>query len=249
MIQVNLRNQQFILLNLSLVTSILLLWLRGSFLPHSAQYTFLYSIFSLKGNYDILSNKGIYFLLLGTFFLILSLLSVQYFLKGFKRYKYKALLPLLINIFTIIILVIMHNLVVLQDYYSHLGEREAIVTMIKSGTLKTDESQRIIWLDNISKVLHKIYKVQLPSQYSHLSQGGAKGGEINIITNKNNQTKMIMFFPSIGEFNYTAWVYKINTSTPIENYLFGAGNLKSYARLLEAKQINDNWSWVDVIEN
>jgi len=175
MIQANLRNQQFILLNLSLVTSILLLLLRGSFLPHSADYTFLSSLLSLKGSYDIFSDKGIYFLFLGTFFIILSFLSFQYFLKGFKRYKYKALLPLLVNIFTIIVLLFMHNFVIYQEFYSHVGEREAIVNMIKSGTLKQNELQRIRWLDNLSNVLHKIYKVQLPSQYTHLSQEGDRG--------------------------------------------------------------------------
>ncbi|MBR8837388.1 MAG: hypothetical protein DSM106950_26110 [Stigonema ocellatum SAG 48.90 = DSM 106950] len=249
MIQANLRNQQIILLNLSLVTSILLLLLRGSFLPHSVQYTFLSTLLSLKGNHDIFSVQSICFLLLATFFIILSLLSVQYFLKGFQRYKYKALLPLLINIFTIIVLLVMHKVFILQDFYSHVGEREEIVTMIASGTLKQNDSQRIKWFDNLSNVLHKIYKVQLPSQYTHLSEGGERSGEINIITNHNNQTKIIVFFTSIDDFNYTAWLYKINPSTPIENYLFGVGNLKSYARLLQAKEVNDNWSWVDVVEN
>ena len=244
----DLHKQQIILLNLSLLTSVILLFLRWSFLPHSAQYTLLYSLNSFKSINNLFGDKGTYFLLLSIVFITLSLLSVQYFLKEFKRYKYKAFLPFLINLFTIIVLLFMHKAVILQDFNAHLGEREAIVTMIKSGTLKPDESQRIKRLDNLSHVLHKIYKVQLPSQYTHLSRGGNKGGEINIITNQNNLNKIIVFFTSVDEVNYTALLYRINTFTPIENYLFGVGDLKSYAWLLEAKQINDHWSWVDVVE-
>jgi len=248
MLKVDLHKQQIILLNLSLLTSVLLLFLRWSFLPHSAQYTFLYSLNSFKSIDNLFTDKGVYFLLICIFFIGLSLFSFQYFLKGFKRYRYKALLPFLINLITILILVFMHRVVIFQDFHAHLGEREAIVAMINSGALKPNESQRIKRLDNLSHVLHKIYKVQLPSQYTHLSQGGTKGGEINIITNQNNLNKIIVFFTSIDDVNYTALLYKINTFTPIENYLFGVGDLKSYAWLLEAKQINDHWSWVDVVE-
>jgi hypothetical protein len=120
--------------------------------------------------------------------------------------------------------------------------------MVKSGVIKQDESQRITRLDNLNHVLHKIYKVQLPSQYSHASLSGNKSGEINIITNKNDENKMIVFFTSRSDANYTAWIYKMSDSIPVENYLFGVGDLKSYAWLLETQPMNDNWSWVDVIQ-
>ncbi len=250
MIKVDLHRQQTLLVNLSLLISVLLLFLRWSFFPHSSLYAFLYSLNSLKSSHhNVFLDQSIFFLLVWIAFLVLSFLSIHFLMKGFKRYKYKAVIPLAINIFTLVLLLVIHNLTVLQDYYSNVKDRDAVVTMIKSGKLKPDDSQRITRLDNLNHVLHKIYKLQLPSQYTDLSQGGGKGGEINIITNKKDQTKIIVFFTSFDKVNYTAWLYKLNPLTPIENYLFGVGNLKSYAWLLETKQINDHWSWVDVVEN
>ncbi|MDF5726545.1 MAG: hypothetical protein PUP92_00530 [Rhizonema sp. PD38] len=252
MIKVNPRIQQTILLNLSLATGVLLLILRGLFLPHSAQYTLLYSLNSLKLNYTTFIDKGFYFLLALIFFLILLMLSFRYALEELsrsKRFKYKAILPFLVNIFTVALLLVIHNIVVLHNFYSHAGERGSIVKMIESGILKPNDSQQMKWLDNINNVLHKIYEFQLPSQYTELSESGTKRGEINIVTNKDNMNKVIVFFTSREQQNYTALLYKLNYSTPIENYLFGVGNIKSDISILEIKQINDNWSWVDVIEN
>jgi hypothetical protein len=246
MIKVNLQKQPNLLVNLSLLIGALLFCLRWSFLPHSTQYTLLYSLNSLKAkSHNIFLDRGIFFVLLCFICFILLFLSFQVFLKGFKRHKYKAALPLVVNIVTLISLVLIHNIAVIQDYYAHEKDRGAVVSMIKAGELRQNDSQRVKSLDNLNHVLHKIYKVQLPSQYTHLSDGG----DINIITDKNGQNKIIVFFNSIENANYTGWLYKINSITPIENYLFGVGNLKSYAWLLEAKQINDHWSWVDVIEN
>jgi hypothetical protein len=251
-INVNLRIQPTILLNLSLVTCVLLLLLRGLFLPHSAQYTFLYSLNSLKLNYTTFIDKGFHFLLVFIIFLILFMLSFRSALEEayrYKRYKSKAILPLLVNLFTIIVLLTIHNSVVLQNFYSQVGERDSIVKMIESGTLKPNDSQQMKWLDNINNILHKVYEFQLPSQYTYLSQGGNNGGKINIVTNKQNRNKVIVFFTSFDNQNYTALLYKPNPTTPIENYIFGVGNIKSDVSILEIKKINDNWSWVDVIEN
>ncbi len=252
MIKLNPRIQPTILLNLSLVTCVLLLLLRGLFLPHSSQYTFLYCFNSLKLNYTTFIDKGFHFLLVFLLFLILFMLSFRSALEELyrhKRYKSKAILPLLVNFFTIVVLLTIHNGVVLQNFYSHLGERGSIVKMIESGTLKPNDSQQMKWLDNINNVLHKVYEFPLPSQYTHLSQGGNKGGEINIVTNKQNRNKVIVFFTSLDQHNYTALLYKLNPTTPIENYLFGVGDIKSDISILESKKINDNWSWIDVIEN
>ncbi len=248
MIKISLQKQQLVILSLSLLTSVLLLLLRVSFLPHSTQYIFLHSLNSLKLSPLTLIHKEFYFLVLCLIFLSLLFLSLEFLLKEFKRYKYKASLPLIINLCTIILFLFIQDIVISQDFNSNLEARKAVVTMIKSGSLQQNESQRVARLDNLNRVLHKVYKLELPTQYSHVSQSRNKPGQINLITNRNNENKMIVFFTSMSDFNYTAWVYKMNANIPIENYLFGVGDLKSYAWLLDTKQVNDNWSWVDVVE-
>jgi hypothetical protein len=243
------RKQRLLILYLSLIASILLLLLRNFFLPHSFNFTLLYSFLSISLKHNIFTDSTVYFLLLSLFSIILSLFSIHHFLKFFERYQYKAMVPLLINIFTLISLWGAHYPILFHDFYSHFREREAVVAMIKSGELQPNESQKIK-LDN--HILYNIYQMQLPPQYAYLSRG-EKSGEINLVTDKDNNAKILVFFTKRGRFkgepNYTALMYKLDKNISISHHIFGVGNLTYYVWLLDSVKINENWFWVDVIED
>ncbi|ARV61350.1 hypothetical protein BZZ01_24455 [Nostocales cyanobacterium HT-58-2] len=250
MIVNDLRKKRILILFLSLASSILLILIRSYFFPHSFNYTILYSILSLRLSNNILTDPSVYFLFLFTFFIIVSLFSIQYFLQFFERYQYKAIVPLLINILTLVSLWLGQYTVILPNFYFHLREHEAVVTMIKSGELQPNESQRIKLENHIP---YKIYQMQLPPHYTHLSKSGERGGEINIVTDKDNKAKIAVFFTSIGKFkgepNYTALMYRFDPQVSIENHIFGVKKMTYYVWLLDSLKINDNWFWVDVIED
>jgi hypothetical protein len=249
MIKDNLRKQRLLILNSSLFISILLLIVRSLFLPHSLNYTLLYSLLSISFKHSLFTPT-VYFLCLLILFIIISIFSVQYFLQNFQRNQYKSIVLLLITLLTFISLWFAQYPIILPDFYSHLREREAVVAMIKSGDLQPNESQRIK-LDK--HILYKVYQMQLPPQYAHVSKSGERGGEINIVADKDNKAKIIVFFTSVGKFkgepNYTAWMYRLDTGTSIEKHIFGVRNLTYFVWLLDSFKINQNWIWVDVIED
>ena len=246
----NLRKRRLIILKLSIFISVFLISVRSLFLPHSLNYTLLYSLLSISLNYTTFTDKSAYFLCLFILFIVISIFCVQYFLQNFQRNQYKAIVLLLINLLTFISLWLAQYPIILPDFYSHLREREAVVAMIKSGDLQPNESQRIK-LDN--HIRYKVYQMQLPPQYANLSKSGERGGEINIVADEDNKAKIIVFFTSVGKFkgepNYTAWMYRLDTGISIENHIFGVRNLTYFVWLLDSFKINQNWFWVDVIED
>lgn len=249
MMRDNLRKRRLIILNSSLFISILLLYVRSLFLPHSFNYTLLYSLLSINLKHSLFTPT-IYFLFLFILFIVISIFSIQYFLQNFQRNQYKSIVLLLITLLTFISLWLAQFPIILPDFYFHFREREAVVAMIKSGNLQPNESQRIK-LDN--HISYKVYQMQLPLQYAHLSKSGERGGEINIVADQANKAKIIVFFTSVGQFkgepNYTAWMYRLDTETSIENHIFGVKNLTYFVWLLDSFKINQNWFWVDVIED
>jgi hypothetical protein len=192
MVSLRLREQQQIFTYLSLVISACGLGLRISDFPHSLIYTiverdfFKYSLASLS---RIISIPIIFLFFLGLIGYFLS-----HGLRAFKQYKYKAFLPLAINLFTVIVLLFMQYAVVLPDFYANLKEREAVVAQITSGQLTPKESQRIE-VSMIPDHPYKIYNLTLPSKYTHLSKGRGVDGKINILVDeKTNQPEMVVFF-------------------------------------------------------
>ena len=262
MVSLRLREQQQIFTYLSLVISVCGLWLRIPDLPHSLIYTiverdfFAYSLASLSRIISI----PITFL----FFLGLIGYFLSHGLRAFKQYKYKAFLPLAINLFTVIVLFFMQYAVVLPDFYANLKEREAVVAQITSGQLTPKESQRIevskesqrIDVSMIPDHPYKIYNLTLPSNYTHLSKGRGVDGKINILVDeKTNQPEIVVFFNGFNSFQsfqespaYTALVYKAKTNSISGRDFFGVGN-RYTMWLLESKQIKDNWFWVDLFED
>jgi hypothetical protein len=252
MMHVILRKQQLILIYLSLGISALLLLLRISFLPHSLMYLVIYVVIPV---FSIFSRPYIYTLLALTIVLLAFLIySFGHGIIAFSKYNYKAFLPILISIFTVIAMLFMQYAIVLPDFYANFKEREAVVSQINSGELTPNESQRI-QIPIIPNHPYKIYNLTLPSKYSQLSKGREADGEINLVLDeKTNKPKMVVFFNSVGRFkggepNYTAFIYKTDADRIDQQELFGVGNLNFYIWLLESKKIHKNWFWVDLFED
>jgi hypothetical protein len=251
MVSLRLREQQNGFTYLSLGISACVFWLRVSCLPHSFMYLILsdiapiFYIFKLPGFFSL---RVIFLVFLG-----LIVYSLFHGFRAFNQYKYKAFLPLVINLFTVIVLLYMQYIVVLPDFYANLKEREAVVAQITSGQLTPKESERIE-VPLLPNHHYKIYNLTLPSKYTHLSKGRKADGEINIVVDdKTNRPEMIVFFNGFGSFKdqpiYTAFVYKANTNPISERDLFGVANLNFYVWLLESQKIKDNWFWVDLFED
>jgi len=249
MVSLRLREQQHGFTYLSLGVSGCVLWLRISSLPHSLMYVILdNSIFSIISIPFFISFPIIFL-----FFFGLIIYSLSHGFRAFKQYKYKAFLPLAINLFTVLVLLFMQYVVVLPDFYANLKEREAVVAQITSGQLVRQESQRIE-VPLVPDHPYKIYNLTLPSKYTHLSKGRKSDGDINILVDeKTNQLEMVVFFNTFGTFEnqpiYTAFVYKAKSDSLSQQDLFGVANLNFYIWLLEAKKIKDNWFWVDLFED
>ncbi|MBD1804074.1 hypothetical protein H6F98_01110 [Microcoleus sp. FACHB-SPT15] len=251
MVSLRLREQQQSFTYLSLGISAFVLWLRISYLPHSLMYIIIYAIFPI---FTIVPLPGLLSLpIIFLVFLGLIVYSFSYGFRAFNQYKYKAFIPLAINLFTVIVLLFMQYVVVLPDFYANLKEREAVVAQITSGQLTPKESQRIE-VPIIPDHPYKIYNLTLPSKYTHLSKGRKSDGEINILVDeKTSQPERVVFFNSFGSFegepNYTAFVYKADTKSISQQDLFGVANLNFYIWLLESKKIKHNWFWVDLFED
>lgn len=192
MVSLRLREQQQIFTYVSLGVSACGLGLRISDLPHSLIYTIVkrdFFSYSLAGLSRIISIPITFLFFLGLIGYFLS-----HGLRAFKQFKYKAFLPLVINLFTVIVLFFMQYAVVFPDFYANLKEREAVVAQITSGQLTPKESQRIE-VPMIPDHPYKIYNLTLPSNYTYLSKGRGVDGKINILVDeKTNQPEMVVFF-------------------------------------------------------
>ena len=251
MVSLRLREQQQILTYLSLGISACVLWLRICYLPHSLMYILLALVMPVYSGIRFPGFLSIPIMFL--FFLGLIIYSLYHGSRAFKQYKHKAFLPLAINLFTVIVLLFMQYIAVLPDFYANLKEREAVVAQITSGQLKPQESQRIE-VPMTPNHPYKIYKLTLPSKYTHLSKGRKANGEINILVDeKTSQPEMVVFFNGFDSFArqpaYTAFVYKAKSNSISERDLFGVANLNFYIWVLESKQIKENWFWVDLFED
>lgn len=250
MISLRLREQWQIFIYLSLAISACVFCLRIFFLPHSLMYFYIATISpTLKWNYFPSFPS---FLIILLFFLGLILYCLFYGFRAFNQYKYKAFVPLTINIFTVIVLLFMQYVVVLPDFYINLKAREAVVAQLTSGQLKPQKSQRIK-VSSIPNNPYKVYNLTLPTNYTYLSKGIKSNGEINVLVNeKTNQPEVVVFFNSFGGINerdYTAFVYKAKGGSINQQDLFGVANLDFDLWLLESKKIKDNWFWVDSFDD
>lgn len=131
-------------------------------------------------------------LIIGVAFLVILTWSVIYFIKNIYKMKYKAVLPLVINLITIVIVffVPFTSIIISLDFNLNLEDREKIISMVQSGELKSES-------------LYGYNLIQLPEEYKHLSKGG---GEIFI--EKDGDTLKIFFYTFRGILdNFSGFAY------------------------------------------
>jgi len=136
-------------------------------------------------------------------FLIIIIWSIFYWITNFKDKKMYAMIPLIINIITIISIMFIpfKDIMLKLDFETHYNERVSIVDMVKSGELRNDTAYR-----------HDL--IQLPEEFKHLSKGG---GEISVY--KDNNTTEILFYTFRGILdNFSGFVYAEDGKEPILEY-------------------------------
>lgn len=245
-----------ILILLSVTLSIVILLLRILTLPHSLEYAitmgitpaffsrFSFHIFRVVGQTEI---PGYYWDNLVA--VTIPAFSLVFILSFFEFKERQDKLPLLINIITIIVFMFMHEYVLLPDFFLNLKARATVVSMVKTDTLLANKTQIREAFTNSQVTDNKFYAIKLPSQYKHLSRGFKDRGEIEVITDREDKVKMIVFYTSTGksrgQTDYTAFIYSSADNPRLYKELFGVGGC-DYLIILDAKKLTNNWFWVDL---
>lgn len=131
-------------------------------------------------------------LIIGATFLVVLIWSIIHFTKNVRKLKYKALLPMVINLIALVIVIFVPftNIMLNLDFNLNLKDREKIVSMVQSGELKPE----ILYGQNL---------IQLPEEYKHLSKDGGE-----IVIEKDGDTLKIFFFTFRGILdNFSGFAY------------------------------------------
>ncbi|MBP9718100.1 hypothetical protein KBD59_02270 [Candidatus Gracilibacteria bacterium] len=153
-------------------------------------------------------------------FVIALIWSLIFCLMEFKRQKKIALLPVLINIATlIIVLFVPFTAITLKiNFYLNLDRREEVVEMIKNGAITPTSPSN----DSIA----------LPGKYKYLSSGGG-----DVIVENNGIEPNVFFFTYRGVIdNFAGFAFQSGDSEP-QKYDFGC-------EYVELQKIKDHWFWM-----
>jgi hypothetical protein len=149
------------------------------------------------------------------FFLFVTVITITRLIKN-KDWK-----PIAIQSITVLLLLFFpFNQIVLDiDFKMNSAEREAVVKMVETGTLKPN-------------VPHNSSLIHLPEEYNHLSKGGGE-----VVVEKMDKGYIILFFTYRGILdNFSGFLYTPNGQTPSKNVL--NGDFK------EIKKLDKNWYFV-----
>lgn len=156
----------------------------------------------------------------GIIFLIISILSIIYLGFKFHKLKYKAIIPLAINIITLIIVftVPFTSIMLYLDFKFNMDERKEVVEMVKSRELEPN-------------VLNNDSLIRLPERYEHLSKGGGE-----IIVERDKGKLKIFFYTYRGILdNFSGFAY-ISDDSKLSSKDF-------YGDFKEIKKKSDHWYW------
>ncbi|MBD1923627.1 hypothetical protein H6F77_21495 [Microcoleus sp. FACHB-831] len=205
-----------------------------------ASITIVLYFHAKNGTYSLFFIIAIGFIGLTSLAVIVSSISL---LDKHHRNLAKAMPLLVINLFTLIILVSPHELIVLPDFYFNLKDRQAVI------------SNRELWeVKGVTKLDYNpnhstLLRIKLPAHYSHLSQGFDNDGSVGLITDSSGESKMFIFTTSTIGRGYTAFIYNIDESEEVAMHeLIGVDNI-TYVSILESKKFSNHWFWVDVIKD
>jgi len=152
-------------------------------------------------------------------FMIVSFWALGYFVMKHREVGYRARLPLIVSIITILILVFVpfSKLALKMNWISNYNARIKIVQMIENGELDT-------------AMLEK-GQVNLPDKYKDASEGG------KILFSRKGSRLFVFFFTFQGILNgYSGFAYV-------------SDNDESHAGLggpyIEVKKMEDRWFWCE----
>jgi len=171
---------------------------------------------------DIFSEFLFPFIELGgaIIFLIISTLSVIYL--GFKaqKLKYKAFIPLTINLVTFIMVftIPFTSIMLYLDFKFNMDEREEVVEMVKSKELESND-------------LNDDRIIILPEEYEHLSKGGGE-----IIIERDRGKLKIFFYTYRGILNNFSGFAYISDDSKLKASDFN-GDFK------EIEKKKEHWYW------
>ncbi|MBD1923630.1 hypothetical protein H6F77_21510 [Microcoleus sp. FACHB-831] len=210
--------------------------------------TYWLTLYFLVNRQDIIKNLV---LLILAFFLFTSLVviwSSLYFLNKHRRHLSKAIPILTINLLTLGIILSINDFIVLPDFFLNLKDRQAAVELLLTNYSRDNEVSGI-------KMGYFPYfrgvEIELPPQYSHLSQGFNINGGVAVNLDESGKAKMIIFTNYIGRRKYSAFIY----TTEAVNEIWGpelrglADISEPYVWILETKKLTNHWFWVDVVKS
>jgi hypothetical protein len=201
------------------------------------------TLYFLVNRQDIIKNLVLLLpsIILAFFFFtsLVVIWSSLYFLNKHRRHLSKAIPILTINLLTLGIILSINDFIVLPDFFLNLKDRQAAVELVLTN----------LSLDN--KIDGPYVEIELPPQYSHLSQGFDINGGIAINLDESGKAEMIIFTNYIGRRKYSAFIYTTETVNEIwGGELRGLADISDpYVWILETKKLTNHWFWVDVVRS
>jgi hypothetical protein len=182
------------------------------------------------------------------FFFFTSLVviwSSLYFLNKHRRHSSKAIPILVINLLTLRIILSPNDFIVLPDFFLNLKDRQAAVELVLTSSSRDNK------LSGIRMGYFPGVEIELPPQYSHLSQGFNIKGGVAVNLDGSGKAKMIIFTNYIGSKKYSAFIYTTETVNKIWGMeLRGLADISNtYVWILETKKLTNHWFWVDVVKS
>ena len=160
-------------------------------------------------------------IIVGGFFLILLIRSIVTAISRFKKEGKKALVPLIINAATLLIVffVPFTRLTIALDFRMNLSAREQVVGMIQNKNL-------------VPNVSYNKELLALPKQYQNLSKGG---GEVLVEPTEGSSNIFFFTFRGVTD-NFSGFVYRSDDKQP-SNGDFGC----DYVNLIKMREY---WYWM-----
>lgn len=154
--------------------------------------------------------------------LVMLVWALIYPFVRFKQLRYWSLLPLTINIGTILIVIFVPftAITIESDFHAKLNARTEVIEKIRSGEL-------------VNNVDYNKTLIYLPFGFPNVSRGGN-----DILYTDDNGKLMVFFFTYRGIIdNYSGIIYKEDNRPPTADD-FNCGEM------LDSKKFRDNWFWM-----
>ncbi|MBD1923628.1 hypothetical protein H6F77_21500 [Microcoleus sp. FACHB-831] len=214
----------------------------------------LYFIININSQ-NLIKNTGLLLpsiILAFFFFTSLAVIwSSLYFLNKHRRHLSKAIPILAINLLTLWIILSPNDFIVLPDFFLNLKDRQAAVELVLTKYSRDNK------VSGIRMGYVPYVEIELPPQYSHLSQGFNINGGIlinldePIYSDGSENAKIIIFtnYIDIEGKKFSAFIYRTDTVDRIPEWQLETLADITYVWILETKKLTNHWFWVEVIKS